>query len=124
MKISQKSLLAAISALVIGLSAAAAPASAADKASLRLNFLLSGVHTIFFYGKADGAYAAEGIDLDIGEGQGSVRTVQTVANGSDTFGLADGGSVIAGATRGAQIVSVMGILNKSPYAISFRADAG
>jgi NitT/TauT family transport system substrate-binding protein len=123
MKISPKSLLAVVSALAIGL-AAAAPAKAADKATFRLNFLLSGVHTIFFYGKADGAYTAEGIDLDIGEGQGSVRTVQTVANGSDTFGLADGGSVIAGATRGAQIVSVMGILNKSPYAISFRADAG
>ena len=100
------------------------PAAPADKASLRLNFLLSGVHTIFFLGKAAGAYSAEGIDLDIGEGQGSVRTVQTVATGGDTFGLADGGSVIAGATRSAPVVSVMGILNKSPYGISFRADAG
>ncbi len=124
MKIGRKSLLAAATAFVFGLTASAATAEASDKASLRLNFLLSGVHTIFFYGKAAGAYTSEGIDLDIGEGQGSVRTVQTVATGGDTFGLADGGSVIAGATRGAAVVSVMGILNKSPYGISFRADAG
>ena len=108
-------------ALSVGL---AAPAGAADKASLRLNFLLSGVHAIFYLGKAEGAYRAEGIDLDIGEGQGSARTVQTVATGGDTFGLADGGSVIAGASRGAPVMSIMGILNKSPYGISFRADAG
>jgi NitT/TauT family transport system substrate-binding protein len=100
------------------------PAAAADQATLRLNFLLSGVHSIFYYGKQQGAYSAEGIDLTIGEGQGSVRTVQVVATGNDTFGVADGGSVIAGATRGAPVVSVMGILNTSPYAISFRADSG
>jgi NitT/TauT family transport system substrate-binding protein len=100
------------------------PAVAADQATLRLNFLLSGVHSIFYYGKQQGVYSAEGINLTIGEGQGSVRTVQVVATGSDTFGVADGGSVIAGATRGAPVVSVMGILNTSPYGISFRADAG
>ena len=119
---SRRILLAAIAALSLG--AAGPAAAAADRASLRLNFLLSGVHTIFFLGKAQGAYAAEGIDLDIGEGQGSVRTVQAVATGGDTFGLADGGSVIAGATRGAAVTSVMGILNKSPYGLSFRAEAG
>jgi NitT/TauT family transport system substrate-binding protein len=123
MSITRKALLAAFTALSMGLSTAT-PAAADDRVSLRLNFLLSGVHTIFFLGKAAGAYKAEGIDLDIGEGQGSVRTVQTVATGGDMFGLADAGSVIAGATRGAAVVSVMGILNKSPYGISFRADAG
>lgn len=123
MSITRNMLIAGLAALSLG-AAGAGPARADDKVSLRLNFLLSGVHTIFYGGKAAGAYKAEGIDLDIGEGQGSVRTVQTVANGGDTFGLADGGSVIAGASRGAQVVSVMGILNKSPYGISFRADAG
>jgi NitT/TauT family transport system substrate-binding protein len=123
MSITRKALLAAFTALSMGLSTTT-PAAADDRVSLRLNFLLSGVHTIFFLGKAAGAYKAEGIDLDIGEGQGSVRTVQTVATGGDMFGLADAGSVIAGATRGAAVVSVMGILNKSPYGISFRADAG
>jgi NitT/TauT family transport system substrate-binding protein len=115
---------AGAAALLTATCAAIGPASAADKATLRLNFLLSGVHTIFYLGKQSGAYEAEGIDLTIGEGQGSVRTVQVVATGGDTFGVADGGSVIAGATRGAPIKSIMGILNTSPYGLSFRADAG
>ena len=49
----------------------------------------------FYYGKDSGFYAAEGIDLTINEGRGSANTVQVVAAGSDTFGLADSSSVIA-----------------------------
>ncbi|WP_412065556.1 ABC transporter substrate-binding protein [Rhizobium sp. SYY.PMSO] len=105
-------------------SAGVSSAMAEDKVTLRLNFLLSGVHTIFYYGVEKGFYKDAGIDLQIGEGQGSARTVQAVATGGDTFGIADGGSVIAGATRGAPVKSVLGLLNTSPYAISFRADAG
>ncbi|SME90420.1 NitT/TauT family transport system substrate-binding protein [Tistlia consotensis] len=101
---------------------AAGPAAANDKVSLRLNWLLSGVHSIFYLGVDKGIYAAEGIDLTIGEGQGSGRAVQVVATGGDTFGIADGGSVIAGVTRGAPVRSVAGVLNTSPYGMSFRAD--
>jgi NitT/TauT family transport system substrate-binding protein len=100
------------------------PAKAADAVSLRLNWLLSGVHSIFYYGVEKGFYKEAGIDLTIGEGQGSARTVQVVATGGDTFGLVDSGSIIAGAVRGAPVKAVLGIMNTSPYGISFRADAG
>jgi len=99
-------------------------ASAADAVSLRLNWLLSGVHSIFYYGVEKGFYKEAGIDLSIGEGQGSARTVQVVAAGNETFGLVDGGSIIGGAVRGAPVKAVLGIMNTSPYGISFRADAG
>lgn len=113
---------AAVAALAALLGAG--PAQAADTVSLRLNWLLSGVHSIFYLGVEKGFYKEAGIDLTIGEGQGSARTVQVVATGGDTFGLVDGGSVIAGASRGAPVKSVLGIMNTSPYGISFRADAG
>jgi NitT/TauT family transport system substrate-binding protein len=100
------------------------PAKAADAVSLRLNWLLSGVHSIFYYGIEKGFYKEAGIDLTIGEGQGSARTVQVVATGGDTFGLVDSGSIIAGAVRGAPVKAVLGVMNTSPYGISFRADAG
>ena len=100
------------------------PAKAADAVSLRLNWLLSGVHSIFYYGVEKGFYKEAGIDLTVGEGQGSARTVQVVATGGDTFGLVDSGSIIAGAVRGAPVKAVLGIMNTSPYGISFRADAG
>lgn len=110
--------------MALALGAASLPAKAEDSATLRLNFQLSGVHSIFFYGVDRGFYRDNGIELTIGEGQGSARTVQAVATGGDMFGIADGGSVIAGAAQGAPVRSVLGLLNTSPYAISFRADSG
>jgi NitT/TauT family transport system substrate-binding protein len=114
--------IAAVNACLLGLIPTAA--SAADAVSLRLNWLLSGVHSIFYYGVEKGFYKDAGIELTIGEGQGSARTVQVVAAGNETFGLVDGGSIIGGAVRGAPVKAVLGIMNTSPYGISFRADAG
>ena len=104
--------------------AAAAPAIAQEKATLRLNWLLYGFHTPFHLGVEKGYYKAEGIDLEIGEGQGSARAVQIIAAKGDTFGLSDGASIINGATKGAPIRAVMGIMNTTPFAIIARADSG
>jgi NitT/TauT family transport system substrate-binding protein len=102
----------------------AGAARADDAATLRLNWLIYGFHTPFYLGVEKGFYKQNGIDLTIGEGQGSGRAVQTVAAGSDTFGLADGSSIIAGASKGAPVQAVMGIMNRSPYAVIVRADSG
>lgn len=102
----------------------AGAARADDAVTLRLNWLIYGFHTPFYLGVEKGFYKQNGIDLTIGEGQGSGRAVQTVAAGSETFGLADGGSIIAGAAKGAPARAVMGIMNSSPYAICIRKDSG
>lgn len=103
---------------------AAAPAAAQEKATLRLNWLIYGFHTPFYLGVERGYYKAEGIDLEIGEGQGSGRAVQIIAAKGDTFGLSDGASIINGVTKGAPIKAVMGIMNTTPFAVIARADAG
>lgn len=103
---------------------ASTPAFAQEKATLRLNWLIYGFHTPFHLGVERGYYKAEGIDLEIGEGQGSGRAVQIVAAKGDMFGLSDGASIINGATRGAPIRAVMGIMNTTPFAIIARADSG
>ena len=100
------------------------PGFAQEKATLRLNWLLYGFHTPFHLGVEKGYYKAEGIDLEIGEGQGSGRAVQIVAAKGDTFGLSDGASIINGAAKGAPIKAVMGIMNTTPFAIIARADSG
>ena len=110
-------------ALTLALSLSGA-AAAQDKASLRLNWLVYGFHSFFYLGVDKGFYKEEGIDLAIGEGQGSGRAVQLVGAKSDTFGLSDGSSVIAGATKGAPIQAFMGVMNKSPFAIIYRSDSG
>lgn len=114
-------LAAVVSAALLPL---AAPADAADEVTFRLNWLMYGFHTPFYLGLERGYYADEGIDLTIGEGQGSVRAVQTVGAKGDTFGLADGGSVTAGVARGAPVKAVMAVTSSSPYALSVRKDSG
>ncbi len=104
--------------------AAILPARAADTVSLRLNWILNGVFSLFYNGRDKGFFRDEGITLTIGEGQGSGRTVQSVAAGSDMFGLADGGSIILGGSKGAGVRAVMGIMNTSPYTIAMREDSG
>ena len=103
---------------------AAGTAQAQDKVTFRLNWLLYGFHTPFYLGLERGYYKDEGIDLTIGEGQGSVRAVQTVGAKGDMFGLADGGSVVAGVSKGAPVKAVMAVTNSSPYSLAVRTDSG
>src|SRR3979411_1937459 len=103
---------------------AAGPARAEDKVQFRLNWILYGFHTPFYLGLERGYYKEEGIDLTLGEGQGSGRAGQTVGGQGGTFGLSDGGSVIAAVSKGAPVKSVMAITNSSPYGIAVRSDAG
>ena len=103
---------------------ATASALAAEAVSFRLNWYLGGLHVPFYYGKDKGIYAAEGIDLTINEGRGSANTVQVVAAGSDTFGLADSSSVIATAAKGADVKSVMSLLNSTGFSVVSLAETG
>jgi NitT/TauT family transport system substrate-binding protein len=113
-----------ITGALAALLASTAGAVADDAVSLRLNWYLGGLHVPFYYGKEKGFYKAEGIDLTINEGRGSVNTVQVVAAGSDTFGLADSSSVIAAAAKGAEIKSVMTVLSSTGYSVVSLASAG
>lgn len=115
--------LARIAAL-LALAWLALPALAADAVTFRLNWYLGGLHAPFYYGKQQGYYAAEGIDLTINEGRGSVATVQAVAAGADTFGLADSSSLILTKSKGADIQSVMSLLNSTGYSVVSLASAG
>jgi NitT/TauT family transport system substrate-binding protein len=110
--------------IAIALLALTAPAVAQDKVSFRMNWYLGGLHVPFYYGKERGFYSAEGIELTLNEGRGSANTVQVVAAGSDTFGLADSSSVIVTASKGADVKSVMSLLNSTGFAVISMASTG
>lgn len=103
---------------------AAASAAAQDAVSLRLNWYLGGLHVPYYYGKDMGFFKQEGIDLTINEGRGSGNTVQVVAAGSDTFGMADSSSLITTASKGADVKSVMSLLNSTGFSVVSLASAG
>lgn len=112
---------AILAASVFGL--AIGPALALDQASLRLNWVLIGQHPPYYLGLERGYYEDEGIDLTINEGRGSGVAVQLVANGEDTFGLADTGAVIAGRAKGAPVKVIMSLFRTSNLGVTCRADA-
>lgn len=116
----------AMIAAAAGAGAAHLPALAQtpEPASLRLNWYLGGLHVPFYYGKERGFFRESGIDLTINEGRGSVNTVQVVAAGSDTFGMADSSSVISLAAKGAEVRSVMSLLNSTGFAVVSLASTG
>src|SRR5947209_10465624 len=105
-----------IGALAV-LAASTTMAIAQDAVSLRLNWYFGGLHVPFYYGKDRGFYQEEGIELTINEGRGSANTVQVVAAGSDTFGLADSSSLIATAAKGADVHSVASLLNSTGFSV-------
>lgn len=106
-----KSLLAALLIL------AAAPAHAADKVILMLNWYVYGEHAPFYYGKEKGLFAAEGIDLDIQEGRGSAVTTQAVAAGSAQFGYVDVPTMMRAAIRGAPVVATGVLVQVNPMSV-------
>src|ERR1700682_1512359 len=111
-------------AALVALAVSSATAIAADAVSFRLNWYLGGLPAPFYYGKERGFYAAEGIDLTINEGRGSVATGQGVAAGADTFGLADSSRVLLAGAKGAHSKSVMSVLNSTGYSVVSLAETG
>lgn len=106
---------------------AVAPRRAAAQtlaASIRLNWYLGGSHGAFVLGKERGFYAAEGINLTINEGRGSVRSVQLTGSKEDDFAMADAGSLMLGASRGIPARAVMTVVGVSSFCVVARKDSG
>ncbi len=110
--------------LAVLMAFSAMPASAADKATLRLDWVNSGYHAIWYYGLDKGIFQKAGIDLEVLEGKGSAVTAQTVGNGSVTFGTADTAAVMGFIAQGMPIKVVAGYLRQSALAIVFPAEKG
>ena len=100
-----KRLIAVAGAALAWTALAMAPASAADKVVLMLNWYVYGEHAPFYYGKAKGIYAAEGIDLEIQEGRGSAATTQAVAAKTADFGYVDVPTMMRAAIKGAPVIA-------------------
>ncbi len=105
---------AAAALLAVSLSA-----QAADKVSLRTDWIKSAYHAIWYHAKDKGVFAKNGIDVDIRDGRGSVITAQTVGNKTVTFGTADGGAVMVLVSKGLPVKIVSSYLRTNPVAIIF-----
>ena len=114
--------MAALASALVLTAFAALPARAADKVVLMLNWYVYGEHAPFYYGKAKGIYAAEGIDLEIQEGRGSAATTQAVAAKTADFGYVDVPTMMRAAVKGAPVIATGVLLQTSPMSVMGFAD--
>ncbi|MFI5023535.1 MAG: ABC transporter substrate-binding protein [Alphaproteobacteria bacterium] len=108
--------------ITLGAILLAAPALAADKVALMLNWYVYGEHAPFYYGKEKGFYSAEGIDLEIQEGRGSGIVTQVVAAGTVPFGYVDVPTMMRAAVKGAPVIAVGVALQTNPMSVMGFAD--
>lgn len=111
--------------LVLGLVAASAlPAAAQDKVQVRLDWVNSGYHALWYLAKDRGVFAKQNIDLEVLEGRGSAITAQTVGNKSVMFGTADAGATMGLVSKGLNVKIVTSYLRTSPLGIIFPVKNG
>jgi NitT/TauT family transport system substrate-binding protein len=95
-----------------------------DRVTLRLNWYAYGEHAPFAYGVKKGIFEAEGIDLQILEGNGSGPVVQAIGAGSDRFGYADAYAMAGLLAKGVPVKMIANFVQTSPLSIIFYADKG
>jgi NitT/TauT family transport system substrate-binding protein len=71
----------------------------------------------FYWAKAQGYYAAEGIDLEITDGAGSTKSAQLVGAKQDTFGLVDALVTVNSVAKGIKIRDVYMVVQNGGSAI-------
>jgi NitT/TauT family transport system substrate-binding protein len=97
--------------------AAPVPGRAADRLTFRMNWYWRGIQAPFALALERGYFEQAGLDVELLEGRGSATTVQLVATKADTFGLADGFTVMLNAARGVPVRAVATPINRSSFAM-------
>ena len=101
-------------ALMVAMVASAAPAAAAEKISLILNWVAGGDHAPYYYARARGWYSDAGLDVELLQGSGSSVAAQRAGAGINQFGLADMTTVLVAIGKGADAVAVMNVYANYP----------
>jgi NitT/TauT family transport system substrate-binding protein len=93
-------------------------ASAAEKVTVQLDWVVRGNHAMFFVAKEKGYFAEEGIDVtEIRKGSGSPDAMRFVGNGNADFGFGDLPTLAVARSQGVPVVAVSAVNQHSPLAI-------
>ena len=126
MTFSRRSLILAATA-AIGLAApmlAAAPAAAETKLKVVLNWKYQGPQGMFFLADDKGYFKAEGIEVQLDQGNGSGGVPALVANGTYDVGFGDMNALIELAAKkpAESPIAVYDMYNQPPFTIAVKAD--
>jgi NitT/TauT family transport system substrate-binding protein len=110
--------------------AALIPLGAAAQAPTKIKFVLDwkyqGLHAWYFLAQDRGYYKAEGVDVEIDQGEGSAATITKIAGGAYNAGFGDMNAIIQLAASKPQDAPVMTYMfyNKAPFVIITKKGSG
>lgn len=101
-------------------------ASATTKVQFTLDWKFEGPAAPYFLAIDKGLFKAEGLDVEISPGKGSLAAIPKVATGAFPFGFADINSLIKFLDQnpGAPVIGIMMVYDKPPFAIVGRKSRG
>ncbi|MEI8277844.1 MAG: ABC transporter substrate-binding protein [Hyphomicrobiales bacterium] len=127
MTISSRSLLIAAAAAIgiAGSLASATPAAAQTKLKVVLNWKYQGPQGMFFLADDRGYFKAEGIEVQLDQGNGSGGVPALVGNGTYDVGFGDMNALIEMATKKPEDapIAVYVMYNQPPFTIAVKADS-
>ncbi|MCJ8309011.1 MAG: ABC transporter substrate-binding protein [Hyphomicrobiales bacterium] len=99
---------------------------AQEKTSFALDWKFEGPSAAYFAAVDNGHFSAEGMDVEIAAGKGSLDAIPKVATGAFPFGFADINSLIKFLDENptAPVKAVMMVYDKPPFAVVGRASQG
>ncbi len=108
------------------LMASVSGAFAETKVPFALDWKFEGPSAAYFAAIDNGHFAAEGLDVEVSAGKGSLDAIPKVATGAFPFGFADINSLakFLDQNPGAPVIAVMMVYDKPPFAIIGRASQG
>jgi NitT/TauT family transport system substrate-binding protein len=112
----------AFTMLVASLFAATA-AGAAERLTIRLDFIPVGFHGAMHLAKEKGWFQREGLDVDIQDGTGSINTLQLVASGQVDVGQVQLGVMAIAKEKGLPLKSFAGFVRKGDLGVVVPRDS-
>lgn len=117
--------LARLSALTAFAAALGCIAAHAADVNFITDFGYNGRHSYFYVALDKGYYKAEGLNVTILRGQGSIDAIKKVASGAATIGFADAGALVLARSNDAIPVKLLAVVYaKPPHAIFALAESG
>jgi NitT/TauT family transport system substrate-binding protein len=99
----------------------AASGTGAAKVKLQLNWVPEPEFGGFYAARESGAYAKNGLEVDIAGGGAGIPVVQMVAGGQADFGVAGADEILTARVRGADIVPIFAVYQTSPQCLMAHA---
>jgi NitT/TauT family transport system substrate-binding protein len=109
----------ALGALAVAgaLGLAAGNAAAQEKVTLRVDFSPAGSHAALHLANQKGWFKAEGLEVDVQDGRGSINSIQLVGAGQVDFGWVALGPMAIARESGMALKSVAGVFRKADLSI-------